>query len=163
MLCQRCHKNVATVHYREVINGVTKDHYFCQSCANLGIGAIDKSQSMGIEEILAGLMGLQQNKEELRCPKCNLTYSEFKKIGKVGCEKCYQVFASKLEPVLKQLHGNVQYKGKLPRSKSDTSGDLDKTKRIQELKNELAARVKAEEYEEAAKLRDMIKELENKK
>ena len=159
MLCQRCQKNVATVHYREIINGVTKDHYFCQSCANLGIGVLNKSQSIGIDEILAGLMGLQQNKEELMCPKCNLTYSEFKKIGKVGCDKCYDVFASKLEPVLKQLHGNVQYKGKLPNSTSDKLDD--KSKRLQELKDQLAKRVKAEEYEEAAKLRDMIKELEN--
>lgn len=163
MLCQRCHKNVATVHYREIINGVTKDHYFCQSCANLGIGAVDQSQPIGIDEILAGLMGLQQNKEELRCPKCNLTYSEFKKIGKVGCEKCYDVFASKLEPVLKQLHGNVQYKGKLPKSTSGVSEDSDKDIRLQELKEELEARVKKEEYEEAAKLRDMIREIENKK
>lgn len=159
MLCQRCHKNVATVHYREIMNGVTRDYYFCPSCANQGVGAMDKGQSIGIDEILAGLMGLQQNKEELRCPKCNLTYSEFKKIGKVGCEKCYDVFAKKLEPVLKQLHGNVQYKGKLPKDNSDTT---DKMSRLKELKDELAKRVQAEEYEEAAKIRDMIKELENK-
>jgi len=158
MLCQRCHKNVATVHYREIMNGVTRDYYFCPSCANQGMGTVDKGKSIGIDEILAGLMGLQQNKEELRCPKCNLKYSEFKKIGKVGCEKCYEVFAKKLEPVLKQLHGNVQYKGKVPKCDVNTK---DQMGRLQELKAELAERVKAEEYEEAAKIRDMIKEIEN--
>ncbi|MBP5426504.1 MAG: UvrB/UvrC motif-containing protein [Clostridiales bacterium] len=158
MLCQRCHKKVATVHYRETVNGITRDLYFCSSCANLGLG-VKTGQAIGIDEILAGLMGLQQNKEELRCPKCNLTYNEFKKIGKVGCEKCYEVFASKLEPVLKQLHGNVQYKGALPKDKLNST---QKENRLKELKEELAARVKAEEYEEAAKIRDMIKEIENK-
>ena len=106
MICQKCNKNIATVHYTEIINGNATNLYLCEDCANL---RSKFNKDIGLDEILAGLMGfnqakIQQNKHHIVCPKCGLTYDEFKKVGKLGCEKCYEVFQDKLEPILKQLH-----------------------------------------------------------
>ena len=121
---------------------------------------------MSLDEILASLMGFTQpklqygsKKEELVCPKCGLTYREFKKIGKLGCDKCYEVFADKLEPIIQQLHGNTTYKGKKPKEKLE---NMNEDSKLEELKRKLQEKIKSEEYEEAAKIRDMIKEIENK-
>ena len=164
MICQKCHKNVATIHFTEIINGKSTNVYLCEECANLNSKI---NNGIGLDEILASLMGFTQpklqyanKKEELICPKCKLTYREFKKIGKLGCEKCYEVFADKLEPIIQQLHGNTVYKGKRPNEKLD---DIKEDSKLQELKQRLQEKIKNEEYEEAAKIRDMIKEIENKK
>ena len=166
MICQNCHKNVATIHYSEVVNGNSVDLYLCQDCANLN-GKLGIGPSFGLDDILASLMGFNQaklqydNREELICPKCNLTYSEFQKIGKLGCEKCYEVFGDKLEPILKQLHGNVQYKGKRPKEKLTQLDEVND--KLKQLKEQLQDAIKKEEYEEAARLRDIIKDMENQK
>ena len=158
MICQNCHKKTASVYYTEIINGSVNKLYLCEDCARLG-NKINKD--IGLDDILASFMGfnhekLKKSQGKLVCPKCNLTYDEFQKVGKLGCYKCYEVFGDKIESILKQLHGSVQYKGDVP-NKSKDDDELIK------LKEELNARVKAEEYEEAAKLRDRIREIENKK
>ena len=162
MLCQNCHKKIANVHYTEIINGNVKKLYLCEDCSRLRSKFNKAKQDMGLDDILASFMGFNQekvqpNKDKFSCPKCNLTYSEFKKIGKLGCEKCYEVFEDKIEPILKQLHGSVQYKGNVPKEQNNHLKDDTK---LYELKKKLEDCVKKEEYEEAAKLRDMIKEIE---
>lgn len=34
MICERCHKNEASVHTVQIINGEKIEHYYCQNCAN---------------------------------------------------------------------------------------------------------------------------------
>lgn len=165
MLCQNCHKNVATIHYVETVNGNSVDLYLCQDCANLN-GNLNMSVNFGVDGILASFMGLNQTqlqypKEQLACPKCKLTYSEFNRIGKLGCEKCYEVFGEKIEPILNQLHGNIRYKGKGPKEKSTKPDELNN--KLMQLKQQLNEAIKKEEYEEAARLRDIIKDIESKK
>ena len=36
MICQICGKNLATVHYRSVINGKIREIYMCGECAARG-------------------------------------------------------------------------------------------------------------------------------
>ena len=35
MMCQKCGKNIATVHTVTVINGVKDEKYLCSDCANM--------------------------------------------------------------------------------------------------------------------------------
>ena len=87
-----------------------------------------------------------------------MSYDEFKKVGKLGCENCYQVYGDKLMPILRRLHGNVQYNGKLPKKIYET---VKVSKEIDILKAELENAIKSEEYEKAAEIRDKIRALEN--
>ncbi len=92
-----------------------------------------------------------------RCPVCDLSYNEFMSTGKLGCSECYKTFEYQLDEVLRQLHRNPVHTGKIP---FNLKSKLSKKKMIENLKKELQAAVKAEEYEEAARIHKEILELE---
>jgi protein arginine kinase activator len=88
-----------------------------------------------------------------------MSYNEFNKTGKIGCSNCYKVYGDKLVPLLRRLHGNIQYNGKIP---SRAFGSVKLSREITKLKEQLDAAIKNEEYEKAAVLRDQIRNLESK-
>ena len=120
----------------------------------------------GLSDLLAGLadLGTQFNKTKtepkLKCPKCGLTYEDFKKVGRLGCGECYNAFKEALVPLLKRIHGSTQHCGKSPKK----IAKIVKTKNeLDVLKEKLQKAVQKEDFEEAAKVRDKIKEIEKKK
>jgi len=101
-----------------------------------------------------------EKQEKEICPNCGLSYLDFKKQGKFGCSRCYDVFKPKILPLLQKIHGSIQHRGKYPSIKEYRHLSL--RQKIESLKEYLARAVKLEEYEEAARLRDQIRELEKK-
>jgi len=163
MLCDICSKNNATVHLTEIIDGSVTKLNLCESCAREK-GA-EMESHFGLSDLLAGLadFGVQvQDKGAsiLKCGNCGLKYNDFKKIGRLGCSECYDVFKKALAPLLKRIHGSDQHLGKAPESVTEIIGE-DIT--MQELKDKLQKAVQFEEFEEAAKIRDEIKKLEKEK
>jgi protein arginine kinase activator len=118
----------------------------------------------GLSDLLAGLAEFEKpqlKKEAIsaKCANCGLTYSDFKKIGRLGCSDCYDTFRKYLGPLLKKIHGSGIHTGKSPvkgarvaKKKGDVGG----------LRNDLQRAIEAEAFEEAAKIRDQIKEMEKK-
>lgn len=162
MLCDICSKNPATVHLTEIIDNQMTELHLCEECAR------EKSQQMeqqfGLSDLLAGLAEFGKPVKEaeavsVKCPKCGLTYSDFKKIGRLGCGDCYITFKKYLGPLLKRIHGSSQHVGKSPLKVTKV---LKKKIDLQELRNRLQKLIEQEAFEEAAKLRDQIKELEKK-
>jgi len=92
------------------------------------------------------------------CDVCGMSFNDFQSTGKIGCSNCYKIFGDRLKPIIKRLHGSTEHVGKAPSgfTSSRTS------KEIEKLKEELNKAIQAEEYENAALLRDKIKELENR-
>jgi protein arginine kinase activator len=119
----------------------------------------------GLSDLLAGLadLGSQFNKtkteSKLKCPKCGLTYEDFKKVGRLGCGECYTAFRDALLPLLKRIHGSNQHCGKSPKKAAKV---VKAKNELLELKDKLQKAIQREEFEEAAKLRDKIRELEKK-
>ena len=131
---------------------------------------------------------LLDGEEELRCKGCNSTFEEIVNNGKFGCPQCYETFEDEIDSILKKIQGSNKHigrLGKLDKAKVDednkntnnakdlnekdaktvSSSNNTKNKqiaKIEELKQTLKDLVKEEKYEEAAKIRDEIKELENK-
>ncbi len=97
-------------------------------------------------------------KEEKKCPVCGGTWSDFRRTGKLGCGECYNTFRSAMSQTLKQIHSSSSHNGKIP---SRAGGELKLRRRYGELKQELSAAVKAEDYEKAAKLHREIREIES--
>jgi protein arginine kinase activator len=95
----------------------------------------------------------------IKCPNCGLTYQNFRKLGRLGCSECYEAFKKELGPLLKRIHGSDRHVGKVPLKGGKTIRD---TRTLQDLRIQLEKAIQMEEFEEAAKLRDKIKELENK-
>jgi protein arginine kinase activator len=159
MLCDICHKNNATVHLTEIVNDKVVEMHICQVCAKLK--AEELKEQLDISNLLGGLVGVGElHKEEtsLKCSSCGLTYSDFRKKGRLGCGKCYVTFKNQLLPLLKKIHSSTHYSGKFPsRISQKTSPET----KVKELKDRLERAIQLEEYEDAVGLRDEIRKLEN--
>ena len=157
-LCDICQENPATVHYTEIVNNKLKKLNLCEQCARekgLGITA-----HFGVAEILKGLTEAQQEETtepEQTCDFCGLSFSRFRKVGRLGCSHCYETFYEQLEPILSDIHKKTEHVGKSPSAAAiiDTT-----TKQLSDLNRELRRAVEDEEYERAAELRDEIRQLE---
>ena len=160
MLCDICHKNIASVHVTEIVEDKVVELHICQSCANLK--SEDLKYQLNLSDFLAGLVErpIAKRSSGEHCPLCGLTFKEFKRQGKLGCNQCYQVFKEDLLPLFRKIHGSVQHIGKCPKKAEE---DLAIEQRIKELRERLARAVKLEEYEEAASIRDALKNWEKRK
>jgi protein arginine kinase activator len=167
MLCDVCAKFPATVHLTEIIDEKMNELHLCEDCARHKSAAME--QQFGLSDLLAGMADFQEpsNKEEeavtIKCPSCGLTYADFKKIGRLGCGECYNVFRKYLAPLLKRIHGSSQHIGKNPAKTKAATKPYKKKTSLLELKNQLQKAIREEAFEEAARLRDKIKEMEAKK
>lgn len=169
MLCDICGKSAATVHLTEIIDEQMNELHLCEGCAREKSMAME--QQFGLSDLLAGLAEFEKPAKEaeaatsVKCPDCGLTYADFKKIGRLGCGECYMSFKKYLEPLLKRIHGSCQHVGKSPVKPAKISKkkpDLTQMPDLAQLRQKLAKAVGMEEFEEAAKIRDQIKEMENK-
>ena len=174
MLCKNCNKNEATFHYTEIINGVKKEIALCDECrGKLGISALDFNIPLGMPDFFSDFF--EDNSflpeidavKKIKCDVCGMDYDEFIDGGRVGCANCYSAFESKLDTILKNIHGSNVHKGRLLDStkpkKVKEIKENHKNDEIEKLKNKLKELVKQEKYEEAAKVRDEIKKRENLK
>lgn len=111
MLCQNCNEREANVKYTQIINGVKKQMNLCDKCAKeLGIDDISFNMPIHFSNFLGDifedgeLLPAFIKPEILSCDKCGLSYDDFIKNGKFGCEKCYETFHSKMDSLLKNIH-----------------------------------------------------------
>lgn len=156
MLCQKCKINNANVKIIRNVNGDVKEYYLCSSCAATeGAGM----SGMHFKDITDNIFGFfsPSERSEYRCPGCNLSYQEFRKSGKFGCEKCFEAFSGVLPSMVKDIHGAVSHTGKIPKR---SGSDIIKRKQVKDLRAQLENAVKEENFELAAKLRDEIRGLE---
>lgn len=167
MKCQKCGKNLATTHIRRSINGQTEEYMLCAECAaKMGYGNLTAG---GLFSSLFGLPSpfITTASDTQRCDVCGATYHEIADSGLVGCSHCYEVFHDRLMPSIERIHGRSRHTGKhaegLPQrpaaAKPSSPADT-KAQKIAQLKAEQAAAVQKQDYEQAAVLRDQIKELE---
>ncbi len=156
MLCQACGKNEATVEFTEIVNDEVKQLHLCDACAKKK--GIEMEQHFSIADFLAGLS--EPGTGVMKCDKCGMTFDEFQKIGRFGCADCYLAFRENLRPLLKRIHGSTKHTGKSAKGRG--ADGPDKRAEISVLKQRLQLAVDREEFEEAAKLRDRIRDLENK-
>ena len=163
MLCDLCTKNQATVHLTEIIDDQMNELHLCEECARQKSAQME--QQFGLGDLLGGLAELEtpaQDKESLKleCANCGFSYADFKKIGRLGCSECYTTFKKYLGPLLKKIHGSVVHFGKSPTKVAATVSSPRAD--LAALRSDLQRAIDNEAFEEAARLRDKIKELEKK-
>ncbi len=161
MLCQVCNKRIATVEIINVINGVKTELHLCEQCAKeAALNATQLDLAALIDQLfnIEGTGISHQSDVGQVCPVCGTTLEEFTASGKLGCDKCYEVFEEVLEPVIKRLHGTTMHTGKL----STRGGrEVEIKREISDIQKQLDEAVKNEEYELAAQYRDLIKLLKH--
>lgn len=167
MLCERCKKRPATVHYTEIVNGRKREMHLCAVCAEEeGVGMNFKvTAPFKMDSLFADLLGAQMPhlsdgvEKGAACPRCGMTEQEFAGTGRFGCAECYQVFRPQLDPVLRRVQGNLRHTGKVP---ARAQSRVRRARDIERLRAELQQAVRREEFEQAAVLRDRIKEMEQR-
>lgn len=180
MLCEKCKKKKAVIYYNENIGGEIRSFNLCTECA-------DSMRLSGeLEEFSSAISGfsspftetpkrlsgkqypllvartLPSNTVNKKCPGCGMTLDEISETGYIGCVRCYGFFAEELRDTIESLHlgyfkTDGKYCGGAPRSYREK---LEKLKLITELRTQLASAVAKENYEQAATLRDRIREME---
>src|SRR5437660_308856 len=161
MKCQSC-ASPATVHLTDIVNGQKKELHLCDACAEQQ--QFIKKQELNLPAILQSLIGqhvgqLTDELSRLTCPACGIKYMEFRAEGRLGCPHDYDVFRAGLEPLLKRIHRSCRHNGKSPRLRGDTAS---RQQQWVELRRQLRAAVDAENYEEAARIRDLSRQKEAK-
>lgn len=175
MKCQKCGKENANTHIKTIINGDYKEYILCPECAKeMGYNNFFADMENDFSTLLGSFFGntLPARSQATHCPTCGSTYYDIADSGKVGCANCYTTFIDLLMPSIRRIHGNTTHCGKKSfadrniKERIDVNGESKETSnknrsKIADLKAQLSQAVEIQNFEEAAKLRDEIKSLED--
>jgi len=155
MMCQRC-KNEATIHLTESAKGQRREVHLCRSCARkAGLALPESPPVLDLDSVVQSLIvanvgELVGELAEMSCPDCGIKFMEFRAGARLGCPQDYWVFSKGLMPLLQRYHGTTRHIGKTARRHEGTMDRL-------RLRTLLRAAIAHEEYEEAARLRDLLR------
>jgi protein arginine kinase activator len=158
MLCCVCKEKEATVHLTQIAGEKMQKVDLCEECAKTK--GVNDLTSFSVADLLLGLGASQEIEQAgggtvVRCPRCGFTQADFKKAGRLGCPECYKTFADALEGLLKTMHKGTRHVGKVPESLRQ---NRDLSDRLKLLQRKLTKAIETEDFEQAALLRDEIKQ-----
>lgn len=160
MQCSLCKEKPATVHLTQIVGDKMHKLDLCDDCAKakgvndtIGFGLADSDLlgQMAAQDIEQAAGGV-----ELKCPRCGFTQADFKKSGRLGCPECYRTFSEGLSGLLKTMHKGTRHVGKTPEALRSSSENANRLKALQK---QLEKAIESEKFEEAAQLRDEIKQM----
>ena len=160
MLCEECGKNQATVSITVTTGNGVKTRRLCPECMK----KMELSLAKGdIQSFLSSIMSVLSKEKkteqpEITCSACGLTYAKFEHTGRLGCAQCYRDFASHLKPMLQKIHGRTQHAGRKPKAFVPNPQD-EINARILQLRQKMDEAVAEENFEDAAKYRDELRQL----
>ena len=180
MQCDVCQAREADVFLTYIDKGKVQKVNLCKECSK--DRGVDDPTGFALTELLAGLgtsVELEkpadaptpvENKDQqlaltttttttsaaVKCAVCGFTQAEFKKHGRLGCSECYDTFSESLGSLLKAMHKGTHHTGKRP---ARVARLQEIAERMTTLKADLQKAVRAEDYENAASLRDQIQRL----
>lgn len=165
MKCQHCNHNEATTHIKKNINGDVTEMHLCVECAKeLGVMEEFSPESFFNDTFFGNFLGAGVPAMNIlsgvdHCEYCGSTFNDIVKNGKVGCANCYSKFEDRLQPSIKKMHGNAKHIGKNVTYTQEPDNEIKSQTELESLKNQLKAAIKEQRFEDAAVLRDRIKEM----
>jgi protein arginine kinase activator len=169
MLCERCQKRNATIHLTEIVKSVKSEVHLCEKCAReIGLNAKLSDFSLSVPDMLSffNVEDVKNFHNSSICASCGLTFMEYKRHGKVGCTDCYTYLKKGLEKLILAYHGATTHVGKNPvHFVDDREEELEffyehEDESIIMLQEKLNGAIAEERYEDAAIIRDKIREKE---
>jgi len=165
MKCDFC-ESKASVFLTQLVEGQVKKVSLCDTCAKergvtdpTGFSLADLLLG-GITGELGGLTGGQASGtlggtagSSKTCPACGFTLEDLRRVRRFGCAECYTAFREEIAPMLRGMHKGASHVGKVPEGLMALQF---KHQRLQDLRSRLEQAVAAENYEEAAGIRDEI-------
>jgi protein arginine kinase activator len=162
MLCCVCKEKTATVHLTQITGDKMQKVDLCEDCAKQK--GVNDQTGFSLADLLLGLGASQELEQSVggtdaKCPQCGFTHADFKKTGRLGCAECYKTFSEGLGGLLKSMHKGTRHVGKVPENLR-TKRDL--TEQMNLLQKKLAKAIETENFEQAAQLRDEMKQLNSR-
>ena len=150
--CSQC-KKPATIHLTQIVDNKIHKVDLCDDCPykqtvtdpegfSLADFLMKDTQSIGIGQ-------------DLECEVCGFTPADFKKTGRFGCPHCYTTFKATLQPMLANMHKDIVHRGKVPEK---ALARMSLQRRLHQYESDLQEAIASENYEEAARIRDLLKE-----
>ncbi len=159
MDCQKCGKKKGQIQVTRLIEGTLKEILLCDECLREEMKVQNEALQTPNYMLTAILDAVSQSAIPVNwirttsCNKCGMTFGMYREIGKLGCSMCYQTFSDRLERVLINWHGHSIHVGKRP---NQGLLDLAEKEEIVKMHKSLNEAVHREDFEEAARLRDLI-------
>jgi protein arginine kinase activator len=166
MKCQKCEKP-ATFHITDLTGEELVALHLCPECAREYLQPPANSPaSSSLAGLIAQQLKLGQTADMLaeldkrQCPVCGISFYEFRQSGRLGCPHDYTFFSNELEPLLANVHGQAQHTGKVPKHRPGS--DTETQTQLIRLRREMRQAIEQEDYEAASRLRDNIRQIENR-
>ena len=158
MKCQKCTK-AATLHITEILGeDQVEELHLCEECAHKYLYEPQQQKPGAKPSAVPAGEELEEpavlNRE---CQVCGIKFVDFRNSGRLGCPHDYQEFREELTPLLENIHGETRHCGKTPRRQPQNKQTQSE---LIQLRKQLLSAVNKEAYEEAARLRDSIRRLE---
>ncbi len=173
MQCQDCGSNDAFVHLTEIMDGEVNSIWLCSLCSLKRQArrhpTFPAQPPEGDEsDSLASFLGddfnqpdhLDADPQVTVCPSCDYSLTQWRENNLLGCPRCYQAFSAAIVPHLTRFHGHATHFGKFPQHHLEGSNQLASIKRVRVALEKAVAR---EDFEEAARQRDLLKILKSGK
>ena len=144
MRCERCQQNTARLTVTLKTKDGTKTSHLCPMCA-LTLPTFYTPHTKAV-------------RPDVSCSVCQMSLSEFRQGGRLGCSNCYEVFQLDLADVLNRVQGTDHHVRPLPESEKKA----EPTDALRGLRQALKDAVAAEDYYLAATIRDEIREKEER-
>jgi protein arginine kinase activator len=163
MRCENCGSENPVVHLTQVVDKETRTLHLCRKCAEeKGVDKSSVPENFPLADLLAQ-MGREESLPERwseipPCSFCGLTFARFREAGRLGCPHCWSSFEPQLRGLLRRIHGRSQHVGKVYLSPDPSTSEREKL--LDTLRRKLSRAVEFEDFEQAAELRDRIRELE---
>ena len=170
MKCQKCNKE-ATHHLSVLIDSeplelhLCEEHYREYTNQSAAQGNATGSLVSALAKGLPQKVSFNKAAKELReldqqtCPICGISFHEFRSRGYLGCPHDYDFFNKQIDAFILNIHGANEHQGKV--SVRIPEGTQERMLLIK-FRRDLDDAVQYEDYERATKLRDKIRELEEK-
>ena len=160
MKCERCEQAEATVQQITIVNDQVTHKRLCEKCAKEEETNSSDVPGTSVSNILSNLFDDDQEQQQSdRCDRCGMTFEEFRKEERFGCANCYEKFERRLKSLIHRIHGADQHVGTSTKTRKPAT--ISDQRKIKRLRKRLQKAVEAEQYEEAAELRDRIQRLED--
>ena len=168
-LCENCNKYQASVRVTEVATSAptegsapysVQERNLCEICAQ-AMQLPQTHVAKGQINIFHLLHTARRSRRQglPACSTCGMDLEEFRRRGRLGCPKCYEVFKAPVGELLERVHGARTHIGRVP---GTSDAEVERQRRISALRQELEVAIREEAYESAARLRDEIQQLEAK-
>ncbi len=155
--CNHCDKP-AVVHEVTLKNGIKTEIHLCQEHAEEA--GVPMPTHQPINQLLTQFVISHSARAKVKskaCPGCGMTFARFRQGGTLGCAECYDAFEEQLAPLIERAqNGATDHRGKTPQR---AGASVDRQRLISQLAKELDQAVAAEQYEQAAELRDRLRDL----